>query len=128
MNTNVVKSPNNNKKVPILSLDGRDTREQHDKYFIPQIKQLKRVLLEGGGDDLGGQVEVGGEVLNAVVGEEPVAVHPTERLPHITLRFEALHHLYHMQVRDIDVGVLGQVVVFHRTSYPSTNPHPPIKY
>lgn len=95
MNTNVVKSPNNNKKVPILSLDGRDTSEQHDRYFIPQIKQLKRVHLEGGGDDLGGQVEVGGEVLNAVVGEEPVVVHPTECLPHITLLFEALHHLSH---------------------------------
>lgn len=78
----------------------------------------------GSGDDLRGKVEVCAEELIAVVGEEPVVAHPAERLPHIALRFE---DFYHMQVRDIDVGVLGQVVVLHRTTYPSTPPHPLLK-
>lgn len=53
-------------------------------------------------------------MLNTVVGQVPVVVPPCERLPNVFLRLEGLHQLDNLQIRDIDLGVLGGVEVLFR--------------
>ncbi|GIL55765.1 hypothetical protein Vafri_11292, partial [Volvox africanus] len=55
-------------------------------------------LLQGGGHDLAGQIEVLTQVINALVGQEPVIVPPGEALGHQLLGLEALHELDNLQV------------------------------
>lgn len=69
-------------------------------------------LLEGGRHDLGGEVQVLAQELNAGVGEEPVVVAPRVALGHELLALQALHELDHLEVgHALDLGVSGQVVV-----------------
>merc|ERR1719230_550392 len=68
--------------------------------------------LEGGGDDLRGQVKVVPQVLNALVCKVPVIVAPGELLLHIPTGLEASQSLDHLQVRDrFEFRVLGGVEV-----------------
>ena len=69
------------------------------------------LLLQGRRDDLRGEIEVVPQKLDAIVGQVPVIMHPSEGLAHILLRLEALHQLYHLKVRDIDIRVLRQIEV-----------------
>lgn len=52
--------------------------------------------LQSVGNNLGWQIEIGSQKLNAVVGQVPVVVHPGKGLPHVLLGFEALHQLDHL--------------------------------
>ena len=72
------------------------------------------LLLESGRDNFGWKVEVSPKELNSIVGEEPVIVHPRKCLPHILSGFEALHQLYHLQIRHINLWVLCQIEVLLR--------------
>ena len=67
--------------------------------------------LQSVGNDLGWQIEVIPQKLNAIVGQIPVIVHPSKCLPHILLGFEALHELDDLQVRHIYLWVLRKVVI-----------------
>merc|ERR1719400_2887960 len=68
--------------------------------------------LEGGGDNLRGQVEVVPQVLNALVCEVPVIVAPGELLLHIPTGLEASQSLDHLQVGDrFELGMLGGVEI-----------------
>lgn len=75
------------------------------------------MLLESGGDDLRRKVEVCPEMLDAIVGEEPVIVHPGKCLSDVLLRLEALHQLNHLQIRDINLRVLRKIEVLLRVAY-----------
>ena len=52
-----------------------------------------RLPLEGGGDDLSGEVEVVPEVLDALVGQVPVVRPPRELLLHVTARLQRLQNV-----------------------------------
>eukprot|EP00212_Chloropicon_laureae_P009263 CAMPEP_0197492798 /NCGR_PEP_ID=MMETSP1311-20131121/15151_1 /TAXON_ID=464262 /ORGANISM="Genus nov. species nov., Strain RCC856" /LENGTH=180 /DNA_ID=CAMNT_0043037905 /DNA_START=141 /DNA_END=683 /DNA_ORIENTATION=+ len=68
-------------------------------------------LLQGVWNDLGRQVEVLPQVLDALVGQEPVVVSPGELLGDELLRLEALHELDDLEVGHVDHGVLWKVEV-----------------
>merc|ERR1719400_779110 len=68
--------------------------------------------LEGGGDNLRGQVEVVPQVLNALVCKVPVIVAPGELLLHIPTGLKASKSLDHLQVGDrFELRVLGGVEI-----------------
>ena len=52
-----------------------------------------RLPLEGGGDDLSGEVEVVPEVLDALVGQVPVVRPPRELLLHVPARLQRLQNV-----------------------------------
>lgn len=70
-------------------------------------------LLEGSRNDFGGQVEVVTEVLDALVGEVPVAPLPVELLFDEALRLEGGQELHYPQIGDVGILVLlhGQVLL-----------------
>ena len=71
--------------------------------------------LEGVGYNLGREVEVVPEVLDALVGERPVEVAPRELLVHVAAGLERLHGLDDHEVRDAgELGVLGRVEILLR--------------
>lgn len=68
-------------------------------------------LLEGGGEDLRGQVEVLAEVLDTGISQGVVVVLPRELGLDELLRVQGLKSLDDLQVGDIDLIVLGGVEV-----------------
>ena len=60
--------------------------------FSPRSWFGARLPLEGGGDDLGGEVEVVPEVLDALVGQVPVVRPPRELLLHVPARLQRLQN------------------------------------
>jgi hypothetical protein len=68
-------------------------------------------LLEGGGEDLRGQVEVLAQVLDTLIGQGVVVVLPRELGLDILLGVQGLESLDDLQVGDIDLIVLGGVEV-----------------
>merc|ERR1719370_590483 len=58
----------------------------------------RQSALEGGGDNLGGQVEVVPQVLDTLVGEVPVVVTPCELFLHIPTGLQAGQGLDHLEV------------------------------
>merc|ERR1719209_1272407 len=72
----------------------------------------RQSALEGGGDNLGGQVEVVPQVLDTLVGEVPVVVTPCELLLHIATRLQAGQGLDHLQVGNgFELRMLGGVEI-----------------
>merc|ERR1712107_440931 len=68
--------------------------------------------LEGGGDNLRGQMKVVPQVLNALVCKVPVIVTPGKLLLHIPTGLEASQSLDHLQVGDrFELRVLGGVEI-----------------
>jgi hypothetical protein len=59
-------------------------------------------LLEGGRHNLRGEVEVLAEVLNALVGQEPVIMPPAVANGDIFLALKALHELEDLQIGDLE--------------------------
>merc|ERR1711935_9347 len=58
----------------------------------------RQSALEGGGDNLRGQVEVVPQVLDTLVGQVPVIVTPCELLLNISTRLQASQGLDHLEV------------------------------
>ena len=72
------------KQFPVYQQDcPTDTYPLVMPFFSPGSWFGARLPLEGGGDDLCGEVEVVPEVLDALVGQTPVEVSPGELLLHI---------------------------------------------
>ena len=71
-------------------------------FFSPGSWFGARLPLEGGGDDLCGEVEVVPEVLDALVGQVPVVRPPRELLLNVTARLQRLQRTVsiHDQVRE----------------------------
>ena len=59
---------------------------------LPRSGFGARLPLEGGGDDLCGEVEVVPEVLDALVGQVPVVSPPRELLLHVPARLQGLEN------------------------------------
>ena len=72
------------------------------------------MLLQSSRDNFGRKVKVSSEKLDAIVGEEPVIVHPSKSFSHVLARLETLHQLNHLQIRHVDLRVLGQIEVLLR--------------
>jgi len=72
------------------------------------------LFLQSGRHNFGRKVKVSSQKLDAVVGEKPVIMHPSEGLPHVLARFEALHKLNHLQIRHINLRMLRQIEVLLR--------------
>ena len=72
------------------------------------------LFLQSGRDNFGRKVKVSSEKLDAIVGEEPVIVHPSKGLPYVLAGLEALHQLNHLQIRHINLRVLRQIEVLLR--------------
>jgi hypothetical protein len=68
-------------------------------------------LLEGGGEDLRGQVKVLTQVLNTLIGQGVVVVLPRELGLDVLLGVQGLESLDDLQVGDINLVVLGGVEV-----------------
>ena len=71
-------------------------------------------LLKSSRNNFRGKIEVSPQELDAVVRKIPVVMHPSESFPNVFLGLEALHQLNHLQVRDIDLGMLRQIKIFLR--------------
>ena len=85
------------------------------------------LLGQRGGEDLGRKGENLAQVLDAGVGEEVVEPLPVELLLHVITRREGLHHHHHVQVRHVDVLMLGlggcwDKVVVHTACTTSCSP------
>lgn len=65
-----------------------------------------RGLLESGGDNVGGQVQVASEVLDASIREVKVVVSPVKVLANVTAGLERDHHLH-----DLEVGHANHLVI-----------------
>lgn len=60
--------------------------------------------LEGGGDNLRGQVQVLAQVVDAFIGQVPVVVAPAELLLHVALRLERLQGTDDKEIGDLAEG------------------------
>ena len=58
-------------------------------------------MLEGGGNNLWGQVKVVAEVLDSLVCEVPVVMPPGKLFLDITARLERLERLHHLQFNKV---------------------------
>eukprot|EP00639_Heterosigma_akashiwo_P029949 CAMPEP_0194663994 /NCGR_PEP_ID=MMETSP0295-20121207/1181_1 /TAXON_ID=39354 /ORGANISM="Heterosigma akashiwo, Strain CCMP2393" /LENGTH=173 /DNA_ID=CAMNT_0039545619 /DNA_START=166 /DNA_END=687 /DNA_ORIENTATION=- len=74
-------------------------------------------LLQSGGHDLLGQVEVLTQVLQALVGQIAVAVLPRESHSDITTRPERLHQVHDNEVGNLNLIMLSLVVVLLDNAY-----------
>ena len=55
-------------------------------------------LLQGRRNNIRRKVKVSSQELNPFIGQKPIVVHPSERLPNVLLGLETLHELDHLQV------------------------------
>ena len=69
------------------------------------------LLLQGGGDNLGGEVEELTEVDDSLVGEVPIVPLPTKLLPDVSAGTQGLHGLDDLEVGDLKVVVLGGIEI-----------------
>lgn len=123
------KSNKTNKRVP--NTNSKTKNNRLSKSTIEELNVPRAVagwatqgpagglglLLQSSRDNLRRKVEVVPQKLDAVIGEVPVVMHPSEGLAHVLLRLEALHQLYHLQVRHIDLRMLRQVIVLLRIAH-----------
>jgi len=72
------------------------------------------LFLQSGRNNFGRKVKVGSEKLDAIIGEEPVIMHPSKGLSHVLTGLETLHQLNHLQIRHINLRVLRQIEVLLR--------------
>ena len=69
------------------------------------------LLLQGGGDNLGGEVEELAEVDDSLVGEVPIVPLPAKLLPDVPTGTQGLHGLDDLEVGDLKVVVLGGIEI-----------------
>lgn len=69
---------------------------------------LARRRVERGRLHASGQVEVGSEVLDTLVGEVVVQILPREGLTHIFARLERFHRLHYVKIGNVNLHVLLQ--------------------
>ena len=96
--------------LPVPPPEGRPALAAAGELLLVALAPVgpARGLLVSGGNDLGGQGQVGPEVLDALGGEVDVVVLPAERDLDVSPALEGLHEVEHLEVRaSLDLGMGG---------------------